>query len=1064
MFEGRSALPFSPPLFRPFGDFIMKHHLALLTWAVLLAAAAPVLAQDAAVEEDLRFVRELRSRHYSDLALKYLDRLAKGAAPELARELPLEYARTHLAVASDEPDSVKRLRLYNDARGELEKFIRENANHPRAAEARLAVAEATVLQGKTQLSRALLQETTEAREDEAIKARTLFDAADKQLRASVEELKKQRDALEPKTPAEQASARKLERAVKQAELAVALNVFDQAMSYVNEGKEGQDKLRADKVQEAEKLLEKLAGGELNDPVTWEAEAWVGRCQDQLGDPQKAIKTYDLILTASGPAAFTGQRLARYFKLLAIEQTVEPALKKQVPTIILSDTQRWLREYGAYGQTPEAHGVRYLRARYLLEQAEANKTPAVQGPLLREARQLLGQIERTENDYTDRAKRLKLVAINKQGGFSKKVEALDSFEDCYVRAQYEAMQMGEDAKNTKLQGEELEKKRKAHVTTLIKALERGLKLPDAKSFPIELNTARVMLTFFCMESQEYQKAIDVGEHFARNDPRSSQAAMAAVYALQGYTDLIKQREKEDATDEARALRERMYALAEYMIGRWPNELAGNMARHELALRALREEKFAEGIQALAAITPDYRSYSYVQYQMASAALIADKNNAPLIAGDKPGAYRQRALAALERIPEPPTGTSPFLQNIYAQAKVLLGFQLFRDKKFKETRALAAHIKQKLPQLKLDDNGGTDSKLRGELLEKLSHQELLATWGEADIAFKAGKHDQVATLLDPLVAEFNTGKLDAMKTHLEVGMPLMSMALQSNVQLGRVDQASKVLEALQTLQAEKGGEKGVDTILQQLAVVIRKQVDELQKKKSEAELKKAVAGYKTLIQNVVQTQKNPTTRIMMLLAQCYSGMGEHQEAVKVLDKIKAPKDYSDDPAKDSPEVREYRGTRLLLVKELRKTGDTDYVKKAGDMLEEMIGKPDKPGWGRKSIDVLIEQVCVFEESKEYARGATMANSLVRMLLKKASDNAWQEKYFECYYHQVYCMAKFAADQSDGVKKEKGLRDAAQLIVQLEKKWEAYATSPTRKRFEDLLAGEPGLKEEYTKIKGE
>src|SRR3954471_13385627 len=98
----------------------MNRRFALLAWAVLAAGTEFAAAQEPAYREQMRFVNELRARHYNDLALEYLQMLSKGPSPELARELPLEMAKTRLEGAADEPDSAKRLALYGQARTDLE--------------------------------------------------------------------------------------------------------------------------------------------------------------------------------------------------------------------------------------------------------------------------------------------------------------------------------------------------------------------------------------------------------------------------------------------------------------------------------------------------------------------------------------------------------------------------------------------------------------------------------------------------------------------------------------------------------------------------------------------------------------------------------------------------------------------------------------------------------------------------------------------------------------------------------------------------------------------------------
>ena len=60
---------------------------------------------------------------------------------------------------------------------------------------------------------------------------------------------------------------------------------------------------------------------------------------------------------------------------------------------------------------------------------------------------------------------------------------------------------------------------------------------------ELDNARAMYTYWAMETKDYDEAIRVGEDFIRNDPRSSQAAMTALYVLQAYVQMLDQKPRE-----------------------------------------------------------------------------------------------------------------------------------------------------------------------------------------------------------------------------------------------------------------------------------------------------------------------------------------------------------------------------------------------------------------------------------------------------------------------------------------------------------------------------------------
>ena len=116
--------------------------------AVLVLAVRPPAAE-ASVQDDMRFVRNRSSQGRSDLALEYLQRLAKNPSPELAKQLPLEMAMTRLGSSQDdEPDSGKHFNLYNQAREELQKWLAANPKSWRYNEVKLDIAQVAVMQGR----------------------------------------------------------------------------------------------------------------------------------------------------------------------------------------------------------------------------------------------------------------------------------------------------------------------------------------------------------------------------------------------------------------------------------------------------------------------------------------------------------------------------------------------------------------------------------------------------------------------------------------------------------------------------------------------------------------------------------------------------------------------------------------------------------------------------------------------------------------------------------------------------------------------------------------------------
>src|SRR5262249_60173530 len=57
-----------------------------------------------------------------------------------------------------------------------------------------------------------------------------------------------------------------------------------------------------------------------------------------------------------------------------------------------------------------------------------------------ARQFAGELEKTENEFTLRAQQIKIDILYETGAFSRPLNRLLTFADCYIVAQYEALQL------------------------------------------------------------------------------------------------------------------------------------------------------------------------------------------------------------------------------------------------------------------------------------------------------------------------------------------------------------------------------------------------------------------------------------------------------------------------------------------------------------------------------------------------------------------------------------------------------------------------------------------------
>jgi hypothetical protein len=1037
---------------------------ACLVTALAFLAAVPALhGQEANDLSELRFVRDLRARHYNDLALEYLERLKKGnPSPALLRELPLELAKTRLEAAADEPDSGKRLALFDGARSEIEAFLRDNPDHPRAAEAKLDIARVVVLQGKTQFSRALAQESQEARVGEAAKARQKFVDAAALLKTAADQIDAALAKLDdPKTDADKARRAKLDGDRLQARLAVATNVIDQAETYLDESKDRDRLERGKKVQDAITQLESLAGEDASNPVTSQAAAWLGRCLYLNGETPKARAKLFEVINSTVSAATDGRRLARYFRLqLQSEQpSDEESRDPRFVMTLIAEGNSWLASYPSYARTPEGCGMRYLLSSLLQRRALDKKTtPPQRDADLARARRLLKDVEQTENDFTDRARRLKIAIIKDQGGFTRDVAALPTFEDCYVRAQYEILAANEDAKSGKDGAKPDVKKpdQKTRTATIIAALRRGLTLPDAKPdkgrVAPEVNNARAMLAFYCLNNRQFREAIEFGEGFARDDPRSGQAGMAAVYALQAYGQLIAQNERDNRLpEELKPDREKMLSLARYIEQRWPRELPGQFARHQIGIALLREQKLSrepaeqarllgEAIQKLDAIDKDYASYVLARYQLADACLQAEHDNLEPPVGEKAGTYRQRALAILINLPDPGPAAEPATAEAFAMGKVKLAWELYKDKQFEPMLHLGDELAKKLPAMNMDD------AIRQQLSANVADVRLFASGSLAEADFNKARYEEVAAKLDPVALAVNAPDANGdnklmtteLRKNLQLGTAVLSMDLRANVQLGRLDQVEPILKAFQAL-AGDGDEVGSSSkVLQTLVFVIKQQIEDLNKKGDREAREKAVAGFSKILDKVADKPDKLEMQPRLLLAQCYSNMDRHDRAAQLLEKVATPTE---------------KGAQLLYARELRL--DKDY-EKSRKVMDEVLGTPKAPGWGARSADALLEDVSLLEDEGKYDRAAIKANDVLKRLSSQVTrDNSLKEKFFEAYFHVVYCLVKHGQASNDPARRDKELRRAAAQAVELDKKWPNFGGENSAKRFHELFRREPDFK---------
>jgi hypothetical protein len=907
---------------------------------------------------------------------------------------------------------------------------------PLAAEAELESARLAALRARAQLSQARREEPKEAQRAELLRVRVQFEQVARQLQTARAHIDEQ---LQVPTPRAQGEKDTLVQAQLQAELEQGINLLDQTQTYT-EASEVQ--ARAALIKKArDEILDKLAQREPKTSISWQALAWLGYCHFEDDDPRKARRVYmDVINAEAGDQAEAGRRLARFFRMLALAKETD---QKKALADIVSAGEEWLRLYPNHIHTPEGYGVRFELANAYRKQAQALAKSSIQAREKYEsARKHFHILEQAENDYTAAAReqRLNIVLLTSLDRTKGDISKLRDFEECYLRAEYERAKIAQATKE--LTGANLVKQRKLHFNNMVEALNRGLDLADAKNATEDVNQARWLLAYGYLVLEDHYRAAVVGEELARTEPKFAQAAMAGAYALSAYAQLIARQEQAGKTKEdLEADHQRQRRLAHYIEETWPTSQAADIARHMLGVMLLADKDYPQAVEALERISPSYPDSTRSLYQLARAALQAQKNEVKRPPG-KP-AYEERALAALTRIPDLKLSADGATCRDYFAAKLTLADVYYQAKQHEKLQALAQALARSL-----DDTG---EKVQEEFRTPVVSLSLYAKLGMAESDYKVGRYRQARELLAPVVQELTDPAKAAQWSDLKEKNPqllraLLGLALRASVQDNHVDQGKQILERLQKTFPENSWE-----ILVQLVQQLRSQLEELRRQGAVAseQRQKTVTNFATFLDELSkQQQKNTKPEITIFLGQSYSSLDKHDRAAELLNTIQ----------EDAPPAL-YHLARILYVRELRLGKDFSRAEAA---LQDILASD----WGKQHLEAKKESILLLEDQEKYQLSRTQGaipqwNQLMLSLRPKLQDNRIKEHYFDCYYHLTCCIYQNALKKSDKKLREKEIHTAATFIARLEEQSDT-GTEVCKKRFEELLEKEPLLREAYIALK--
>ena len=170
----------------------------------------------------------------------------------------------------------------------------------------------------------------------------------------------------------------------------------------------------------------------------------------------------------------------------------------------------------------------------------------------------------------------------------------------------------------------------------------------------------------------------------------------------YAQYLAEREQKVASKEdLKPERDKMLEFAKFCEEAWPDQLPANLARHQVGMLLLREQKLGEAIKKLNTVTPGYPSYALVKWLIADACLNAEKEKRePLTEPAGLGSYSDIAMKSLAGIPDSTLGGgNPTMNHVYFMSRIRMGQEYFKLKKFTEMESLVKPLIGKVAAARL-----------------------------------------------------------------------------------------------------------------------------------------------------------------------------------------------------------------------------------------------------------------------------------------------------------------------------------------------------------------------------
>ncbi len=966
--------------------------LAAVAMAVLFAGAG--MAQ--AVEPYLEFVRGLREQQYFDYAILYLDQIAskENTPPEIKQVIPYEKAMALQDSAKVARSPEKQLEQLDQALAFLEQFVKENPNHPIAADANSDRAGIILEKAKAEIQQLRSpsgpKKQLQASSRELIaKARQVYQTAFDQHEANFKKFPAFID--QQKDPDQFAARSKTEQSLMTASLNLAICTFEEAHSYEPTAAEYKQLLTkaADEFEKMHQKYRTQVGG-LN------ARAWQGKCFEEMNEINKALGIYKEILDHPAETGVLSQLKTQtlYFKLICLNSK-----EKRDYRVVADLAEEWMKKHPNEQLTRMGLSIQYEQA---LAYEQMGNNPEIlqmdKEAFWKKARTVAMNIQKFNSEHKDAALALTQRIQVKIGG--NKEEKVNDFETAFSFARQAFL----DAVETKKELEDSTKKGAVVPPEIISKLNANLanSYSDAvKYFELaftlvktaedkkNLPQARYLYAHVNLSLKKYYEAAVLADFVARTTEKDNTLALDAAYlAMAAFGQAFNESK---ASNDQKGEDLKMIIRASNLIAeRWPSSDKANDAYMMLGQMIAVQKKPAESAMWYGKVPESDPKFAQAQLAAGQAYWSAYIGAGRMIAAERPNPEQ---LAAWQKS---------------AQDHLRVGIKKLTDTAPKEASP---------PDL----IGG-----------KMTLAQIIINQGQDAEALKLLEGDPHSVVKAVTVAD-EPSRPEAGMTSRRFAMETYKLIFRAYIGTQNLDKARETMKTLEKIAGHGGAEGGAE-ITELYISLGRLLKDELERLKSNGEterFEKLMTSFETFLNDMASRKDGQTFGSLSWIGETYFALGEsvvatdaakangfYEKGGNAFNEImtRATNDQNFVGAKQLSEVK----LRLVKVGRLRKdfppaeTLMKEIVKENANNLKVQISAAEMyQDWGLSGQADAPKKLIVAIQGDTKVNGNIWGWSQIAKKLHKspnfATDEYYKQTFLDAQYNSAFCRLRFAREQS-------------------------------------------------------